>query len=90
MTAQPIDQPAPPRVAKTVASIRAHLPEPLLERFLDELGTAVDAGDLVAVDLVKRRWWAQALVETDPTLKADLLKPLDEVAWLPSPFARRG
>jgi Family of unknown function (DUF6247) len=88
MTAQPIhESPAPPRIADTVRSIRQHLPEAQRAAFQDELDTAVDSGDLAALEAVKTRWWAVALIETDPQLKADLAAAeRGEMEWLPSPF----
>lgn len=88
MTAQPAHE-APPRIAKTVRSIRTHLPAALREQFQAELDDAVDLGDLAAISRVKLGWWAAALIETDPQLKADLdAADRGELEFFPSPFAR--
>lgn len=75
-----------------VAEVRAALSDSDRDLFDDEFGVAVDAAldadDLTGVQRVLTRWWAHALVEADPQLKADLEKPLDEVEWVHRPFAR--
>lgn len=89
MTAQPIEQPAkPPRITLEVRDIRRHLTEEHRARFQEEMDTAVDSGQLSQLEAVKTRWFAQALIDTDPQLKADLERPLDEVEWVRSPFTR--
>ncbi len=90
MTAQPIHaQPAPPRITRTVRDIRRHLSPDLREQFQTELDDAIDTGDMAAAETAKTRWWAQALIETDPQLKADLeAAERGEMEFFPSPFTR--
>jgi hypothetical protein len=93
MTTAPADafhSARPQQLPNTVEAIRKALPAELRERFLAELGPAVDRGDLNEVDEVKGRWWAQAMLFHDPSIRADLeAAERGDLEFLPSPFAKR-
>lgn len=80
----------PARIAIKAADIRKHLSPASLDAFNAELGDATDAEDVVtAVRAVKERWWGQALIETDPELKAALESAeRGEMEYGPSPLPR--
>lgn len=88
MSAQPIHDHQPPHVPKTVAGIRAALPPDLCSQFNAELADT-NLDDLVAIARLRDAWWAQAWIESDPALKADLeAAARGELEYYPSPFAR--
>jgi hypothetical protein len=90
VAAQTIDfhsaSPAPP-VENTIKGIRRALPPKLRPTFQDELDAAIDSADLQQLDAVKSKWWAQATLNADPTIRADFAA-LDrgEVKVVPSPL----
>jgi hypothetical protein len=89
MTAQPIHHATPPRIPKTVAGVRSYLPVHLRAKFETELGEAVDTGDMAVVNLVKDKWWGQAMWANDPEAD-EVLAALTrgEAELVESPFAR--
>lgn len=93
MTAQPVQfhgANRPPHIAITIRDIRRHLAPTEREDFDTELDEAVSGGDMAAVNAVKQRWWALALIETDPKLKAALdAADRGDVEYFASPFATR-
>lgn len=89
MTAQPIHHAPLPRIPDTVKGIRQHLPQRLHAQFQAELDDAVDSGDMAVVERVKLSWWATALIESDPRLRADLeAVEQGELEFFTSPFKR--
>jgi Family of unknown function (DUF6247) len=94
MTAQPTEfhgaRPRPPRIAMKVSEIRKYLAAEHREQFNQELDDAIETNDMAEVNKVKERWWGQALIDTDPGLKARLeAAERGEVEYFPSPFASR-
>jgi hypothetical protein len=82
--------PAPPQLPNTVKAIRGALPGRLLPKFQAELDEAIDTADLAVIDDVKGRWWAQAMLFHDPTIRADFeAAERGELEFFPSPFAKR-
>jgi hypothetical protein len=78
---------APP-VENTIKGIRKALPPKLRPIFQDELDEAIDSADLQQIDRVKGKWWAQATLNADPTIREDFAA-LDrgELEAIPSPLA---
>lgn len=80
----------PAQLPNTIAAIRGALPGRLLPKFQAELDDAIDAADLAVIDDVKGRWWAQAMLFHDPTIRADFeAAGRGELEFFPSPFAKR-
>jgi hypothetical protein len=89
MSAQPFHEHQPPRIKRTIKSIRSALPPAMHAQFDDELAEAFDAADLAATARFKDRWFGQAMIESDPQLRADLdAAARGELEFFPSPFAR--
>lgn len=80
----------PVRVPNTIKGIRAALPAKLRPMFQDELDEAIDTADLNRIDEVKGKWWAQALLNADPSIREDFAAlRRGELGDMPSPFAAR-
>ena len=79
-----------PWVENKISAIRAALPARLQRRFQAELDEAADSGNLQKIDAFKSRWWPQAMLAADPTIREDF-DALDrgELHEIPSPLAHR-
>ena len=84
VTALPIEADHLPPVPNTVAGIRALLPAHRRAEFDNELLAAVDTESLAIIRAFRKRWWALAAFETDPSLH----NLADEPVMYASPIPR--